>query len=57
VDNRSNCVFNGVIPNIQLVIKTILEEAHLWCLAVAKGLTHLEVVGWSLGRWLDFVQV
>jgi hypothetical protein len=44
VDNRNNCVFNGAIPNIQLVIRTILEEAHLWCLAGAKGLAHLEVI-------------
>ena len=40
----NNCVFNGANPNTQLVIRTFLEEAHLWCFAGAKGLAHLEVV-------------
>jgi hypothetical protein len=36
-------VFNGAIPNIQLVVRNILEEAQLWCIAGAKGLARLEV--------------
>lgn len=51
--HHNNCVFNGANTNTQLVIRTFLEEAHLWCFVGTKGLAHLEVVA----RWLDFVQV
>ena len=37
----NNYVFNGAIPNIQLVFRNILEEAQLWCIAGAKGLARL----------------
>ena len=42
-NHRNDCVFNGENPSIQLVVRQILEEAHLWGLADARGLTHLEV--------------
>jgi hypothetical protein len=46
-------VFNGANPNIQHVIRIILDEAHLRCLG-AKGLAHWEV---APDRWFDSVQV
>jgi hypothetical protein len=39
----NDCVFIGANPNIQLVIRTLLEEAHLLSLTGAKGLSQLEV--------------
>lgn len=35
-------MFNGTISSIQLILEHILEEAHLGCLAGARGLAHLE---------------
>jgi hypothetical protein len=45
--HRNDCVFNGANPNIQLVIRTFLEEAYLWSLADAKG------SAFRSGRYLD----
>ena len=42
--HRNNCVLNGVLPNIQLVARNILEEAQLWCIAGTQGLAQFEVV-------------
>ena len=41
-NHRNDCVFNGDNPSIQLVSQ-ILDEAHLWGLAGARSLAHLEV--------------
>jgi hypothetical protein len=39
----NDCVLNGVVPNIQLVVRNILEEAQLWCIAGTQGLAQFVV--------------
>ena len=36
---RNDCVFNGATPTITTALTRAREEAHLWSLAGAKGLS------------------
>jgi len=42
---RNNCVFNGASPSVAAAIALAFEEAHLWSLAGARGLTLLAIQG------------
>jgi hypothetical protein len=39
--HRNVCVFEKASPSVQKVIQDIKEDARLWCLAGAKGLSRL----------------
>ena len=39
--HRNSCVFDGGRPNLAHVISTFKEEAHLWAVAGARGVSHL----------------
>ena len=43
--HRNNCVFNGASPSVAAAIALAFEEAHLWSLAGARGLTLLAIQG------------
>jgi hypothetical protein len=43
--HRNDCVFNGVVPNINIALSIARDEAHWWCLAGAKGLSLLTTRG------------
>ena len=43
--HRNNCVFNGSSPSVAAAISLASEEAHLWSLAGARGLTLLDIQG------------
>ena len=43
--HRNNCVFNGASPSVAAAISLASEEAHLWSLAGARGLTLLTIQG------------
>jgi hypothetical protein len=38
-------VFNGVDPSVPVVLEMVREEALLWTMAEAKGLSMLQAVG------------
>jgi nuclear pore complex protein Nup210 len=42
--HQNNVVFNGANTSIQLVLRQIAREVHLWCLDGARGFIHLEVL-------------
>jgi hypothetical protein len=39
--HRNMCVFNGVVPNVQVALLVAREEALLWTMAGAKGMSLL----------------
>ncbi|WVZ79231.1 hypothetical protein U9M48_026835 [Paspalum notatum var. saurae] len=39
--HRNGCVFEGASPNVDSVLRAVVEEANLWCMAGAKGLRSL----------------
>jgi hypothetical protein len=43
--HRNSCVFNGVAPSVLAVLEMVKEEALLWTMAGAKGLSMLQVIG------------
>jgi hypothetical protein len=43
---RNDCVFNGVPPRVSRVLGMARDEAWVWCMAGAKGLSLL--VGYNL---------
>jgi len=43
--HRNNCVFNRASPSVAAAIALAFEEAHLWSLAGARGLTLLAIQG------------
>jgi len=43
--HRNNCVFNGASPSVAVAISLASEEAHLWRLVGARGLTLLDIQG------------
>jgi len=45
--HRNSCVFEGSLPNIQVLLQAITNESTLWCLAGASKLGEL------LARSLD----
>ena len=45
--HRNDCVFNGATPRLDTVLLLAKEEAELWCLAGAKGLSLLTARGVS----------
>jgi len=42
---RNDCVFIGAVPNMSTALNLARDEAHLWCLAGAKGLSLLPARG------------
>ena len=47
--HRNDCVFNGATPRLDTALLLAKEEAELWCLAGAKGLSLLTAKGGLLG--------
>jgi Zn-dependent M16 (insulinase) family peptidase len=43
--HRNSCVFNGVAPSVPAVLEMAKEEALLWTMAGAKGLSMLLAIG------------
>lgn len=43
--HRNDCVFNGASPNVNMALTLAREEAYMWSLAGAKGISLLTVVG------------
>jgi len=43
--HRNMCVFNGSSPSVAAAIALAFEEAHLWSLAGARGLSLLSIQG------------
>jgi hypothetical protein len=43
--HRNSCVFNDVSPSVLAVLQMAREEALLWTVAGAKGLSMLQAVG------------
>jgi hypothetical protein len=43
--HRNSCVLNGVSPSVPAVLEMAREEALLWTMARAKGLSMLQAVG------------
>ena len=44
--------FNGASPNVQQILKFILEEGELWCLAGVGGLASWVQSSLEAARWL-----
>jgi hypothetical protein len=42
--HKNDCVFNGITPNVNMVLGLAREEAHWWSLAGAKGI-YLPIAG------------
>jgi hypothetical protein len=42
-------VFDGVSPSLAGLVNQVLEELDLWCLAGAKGVSHLVAQALELG--------
>ena len=38
---RNGCVFDGASPILDSILRTVDEEAKLWCMAGAKGLRRI----------------
>ena len=43
--HRNDCIFNGAVPNVTIVLSLAMDEARLWRLAGARGLTLLSIQG------------
>jgi hypothetical protein len=57
--HRISCVFNGISPSVPAILEMAREEALLWTVAGAKGLSMLQAIGavgyeswcvWFFGR-------
>ena len=46
---RNRCVFDGVSPSLAGLVNQVSEELELWCLAGAKGISHLATRALELG--------
>jgi hypothetical protein len=42
---RNSCVFNGAVPSVPAALLVAREEALLWSMAGAKGLSLLQAIG------------
>jgi hypothetical protein len=40
-NHRNGCVFDGRRPDLNGLLTSVLEEAHMWELAGAQGLAHI----------------
>ena len=40
-NHRNRCVFDGISPNLNVVLSAVEEEMHLWSWAGARGVSHL----------------
>uniref|UniRef100_A0A0A8ZV08 Uncharacterized protein n=1 Tax=Arundo donax TaxID=35708 RepID=A0A0A8ZV08_ARUDO len=43
--HRNDCVFNGVQPSVATVLQLAREEARVWCMDGAKGLSLVSATG------------
>jgi hypothetical protein len=43
--HRSSCVFSGAAPSVPAALLVAKEEALLWTMARAKGLSLLQAIG------------
>jgi len=43
--HRNDCVFNGATPSIAAALVMAKDEAHLWSMSGAKGLSLLTTMG------------
>jgi hypothetical protein len=43
--HRISCVFNGISPSVPAILEMVREEALLWTVAGAKGLSMLQAIG------------
>lgn len=39
--HRNDYVFNGAVPNVEVVLQVVASEGSLWCSAGASGLREL----------------
>lgn len=53
--HRNDYVFNGVSPNVNLVVQSITNEGAWWCVVGAKGLGRLVVGSFCLLELLLFL--
>jgi hypothetical protein len=40
-NHRDRCIFDGISPSLNGVLSVVKEKMHLWCLARARGVSHL----------------
>jgi hypothetical protein len=44
--HRNDCVFNGSIPRVSMVLQSVADEGTFWCLA--RALKFREILGRSM---------